>query len=482
MPLNSAVVYVSLAAYLTTEVLFYFIFRLYLIPRANQRTEPHPYRDYGRNRRALLLRILARIEETSKDTNRNVRDVICNFLLQWFQEMKTQDLCPASSASDTSSIAGSEIESEEEASNHSRDKNDEIWTVPGLRKGDMDEFFGWAFFGAACVDLADWQRDELARMYVEIEQRQGLVFPPGTSERYIPRRLTLENVDPLHRPLLVYISVILLKVIAGLYLKSLGFHRHVVSRSGLVGWHRAAREGCEKLLPILFFHGIAPGGLIFYLPMVLAGLANDGRTVFLFENRSISCSLNFSALNEEQTLEGVDEIVTRYLPTGAPVSLVGHSFGSCQLTWLLHDPSFRNRVRQFILMDPVTILLSEPDVMINFIYRKEMNKIRMLASSELVTEYYLRRHFAWYNSELWLEDVPEQVKVLIALSEHDEIVNSPKVKEQLDLFTRRHPRVAKTLDVIYWKHVGHAHCVTSLSKWKEIKNVMLQQELSIAQH
>lgn len=108
-----------------------------------------------------------------------------------------------------------------------------------------------------------------------------------------------------------------------------------------------------------------------------------------------------------------------------------------------------------------------------------MSKIRIVASSELFTEYYLRRHFSWYNSELWLDDVPPDVKVLVALSEHDEIINSPKVKQQLDICSD--VCNIKQYAVIYWEHVGHAKCVSQPSMWKEIKSSMLLQELTLVQ-
>ena len=174
----------------------------------------------------------------------------------------------------------------------------------------------------------------------------------------------------MHRPLALYLAVAFLKRLVGVILRVVfGFER-VVSRHGLVGWYRPSSRDFsmkktseneeEALLPLLFFHGIAPAGFVGYLPTVLAGLASDGRAVFLFENPSISCHLDFRVLTEQETCQGVDEIVKRCLGnTTAPVALVGHSFGSCPMTWLLHHKSFRSRIRQMVLLNPVTILLSE---------------------------------------------------------------------------------------------------------------------------
>jgi hypothetical protein len=286
--------------------------------------------------------------------------------------------------------------------------------------------------------------------------------------------LSLEDVDPLHRPLFVYLLVMVWKMFVGLVLRLAGFQRVSSRKTGLVGWYRPARDAAsEQLLPLLFFHGLAPGGLMFYLPMLLFGLMNDGRTCFLFVNTNITCEIGFKALSENQFVEGVSEIVDKFLSPSRGLSLCGHSFGSVPMTWLMHAGGFRHRIKQFVLLDPVTILLSEPDVMVNFLYKKEVSKIRMLAGSELFTEYYLRRHFFFYNSELWLDDIPDGLQPIIALSEKDEIVNAPNVKEHIEFFG------SKDLKCLYWKGATHAYCVTNLQKWREIKGAMLQQELAL---
>jgi dienelactone hydrolase len=94
-----------------------------------------------------------------------------------------------------------------------------------------------------------------------------------------------------------------------------------------------------------------------------------------------------------------------------------------------------------------------------------------VVSNELFTEHYLRRHFAWYNSELWLEDIPEHTKVLVCLSEEDPIVPAQKVQQEI----KRRPEV----DVLVWENAGHAHCVTRPKTWRQMQMVMKRQEQMI---
>jgi pimeloyl-ACP methyl ester carboxylesterase len=363
----------------------------------------------------------------------------------------------------------------------------------------------WALFGKNHDDLLQWEKDELAYIYRLVHERYDITFAEGHAPHKVPRRLTLEDVSPWHRPLLVYTLVYGFNTLGGALWRLSGFRRYTTT-NGLIYWHAAPRNATTSTSsrpPLLFFHGIAPGGLTVYLPMLLFGLGCKARNrhVFLFENPPIACQLAFDAHSEDETVEGVVEALDRHLQDGdkaSPVTLCGHSFGSCPLTWLLASPQMRPRIGQLVLVDPVTILLSEPDVMNNFLYSRQepsndelpsvnssflsrliawwrRSKIHIVASSELCTEHYLRRHFSWYNSELWLEDIPEHVKVLVCLSEGDEIIHTKKVVKEIELYNSK-KRDSSNLQVILWEGVGHAHCIMSSQNWEEIASAIEEQE------
>ena len=330
--------------------------------------------------------------------------------------------------------------------------------------------------------------------------------------------MTLEPTTARHRPLLVYVIVAVLKFLAGIFLRLHGFRRHR-SKYGLVCWYRcphrrySENEAAEKIkhdnnnnnnngnnkdsyLPMLFFHGIAPCGHVFYLPMILRGLVetpSSKRPIFIFENKTISCSIDLNPLTEDETVDGVIEVLgkmTNYFDErnnsnsnndnhDSLLSLVGHSFGSCPIVWLLADSRIRTKIRQVTLLDPVAILLSEPDVMANFLYAGECtlyNPIHIMASSELFTQLYIRRYFAWYNSELWLDGLPSETKVLVCLSSNDAIVNTGKVTDEL-----KRMRFDNVNNLLVWKDARHGACITSPKKWKEIKERMIRHEQQILQ-
>ncbi len=526
---------VLLCVYLLMEATFLAVFMFYVVPRCNKRTAPKPYRDYGKDRHQLFLRILSRMERTCRARNRKLRPVLDEFMSNWFQRgRRPPQHTILHNSNNMNSVTPpplmaspsmtSELSFDDSWSNDgllssiittTTDDDDDDTTL-GLHKEDVDDFLSGAFFGKTCHDLKEWEVQELQNILDLFLQRTKRTFLlPGKSPSFRPLRLSLEDVDPIPRPLLVYVVVALIKQMANLLLRVFGFQRYT-SKSGLVYWFRPSsststtsldddddHDAKEKHLPFLFFHGIAPAGFTLYLPMVLYGLANDCRPIFLFENPTISCTLGFQALTEEETIQGVQEALSLNVHPDADITLCGHSFGSCQLTWLLHSP-LQRRIKQFILLDPVSILLSEPDVLANFLYSNPCTnnvarcdnqpppptswhaqlwdwlvraQMRLAVSSEVFTEYYLRRHFSWYNSELWLDDLPPHVQVLVCLAERDEITCTAKVVEEIAIHNSQLPdTTTPKVQVIFWNKVGHGYCLTSPKAWQSMKKIMLEQE------
>ena len=452
------------------EVVFYFIFRLYLIPKANKRTQPTPYREpFGSSRVTLLKWILHRIlSDANCGGTKGVIDdrkkaVLSTFLVSWFQE-----IVPPANYLKKSSTVSSYDDCSSDASGSAADggntgANQKLymtspcstsWTIPGLTKENLHIFLAWVLFGKEVDQMDDEDHVEMDACFKYLEEELDISYDLVTPPRYLPRRMSLEDVDPWHRPLVVYVSLGIVKMLAGLFLSLVGF-RFVQSKTGLTGWLRQGKDG---MTPLLFFHGIAPAGFSFYLPLVFQLI--DNRPCLLVDNPNISCVVQFSAVSEDRTVQGVKELVDTYFGGDRKVTLVGHSFGSCPISWLLAS-EMKSRVRDVYLLDPVTILLSNSDVMVNFLYSKgSFSKIRMLASSELFTEYYLRRHFSWYNSELWLKDVTD-IPITVGLAEDDEIVASEKVLA--------HCQQYKNVDVIHWPSAGHAAVVMDPRKWEMVR-------------
>ena len=480
------------------EASFYFLFHWHLLPTANKRVDVHPYRDYQvGERHRIILRCLERLVRTAN--GQSMEEAIRTFLLSWCHENRAVvDLSRFLLSEDIATKKGKRLEgrcssiselsavtafTEDESFSTGSDCSDtecrssnkprhQPWTIEELGRVDADHLFAWAAFGKDLKGLNEEEMDDLEQTFVGCEERFGLYFREGSMHKYTAKRLNLEDITATHRPLLVYLLVFFVRIFAGLVLIASGF-RPCRSKSGMRGWFRPARKATNQL-PLLFFHGIAPGGFAFYLPMVLKGLAVDDRAVFLFENPAISTDLfsGLKPLTERATLDGVREILNRFMPDATDLAVVGHSFGTVPVTWLLHCPEMRHHIRQAVLLDPVTILLTTPDALNSFLYSTKSSNVRLVAN-ELLVQNYIRRHFPYYNSDLWFEDLPtEDCDVLVCLAECDDVIDAPKVRRE----SERHLNRQDSSGVIYWNKSNHGDCVLQKRKWSEIKTWMVQQE------
>lgn len=524
--------------YILFEIGFFFHYHRNLIPFANQicpTRPPAPYRDYRDvgERAKLLSRIIDRRLEAHYHLTKSTQEVVSasevlyNFIESWFCKKKVDDikyrrfseqldsttlgvgLCPPLSLSSYSFGGTSNITDDDGFTSSSNDSlpqlvnNKNVQKNTGsLRRDNMDEFLSWAFFGVdyATVESDTNMNEALGQFYTILQSKAGLQFEPGKNTHFIPRWFTFERVQSLYRPFGVYAAMALIQFTANCVLYIMGFRQYTCEK-GLRYWHRSATRQQQQYSPFLFFHGIAPGGHVPYLPMVMLGLLRGERSshrdIFFFENKPVSYSLCFDALSEEDTVHGVLEAIHQHLDSYQMKNLMlcGHSFGSCQLTWMINSPQLKSRVRSMILLDPVNILLHEPDVVVNFLYTRNPDhedsyngkpgsligklirffnetKIHLVASSELFVEYYLRRNFAWYNSELWLEDIPLDVKVLVCLAKNDEIANAKKIERELS----RLGKSRNNIQTIVWNAVGHAHCISNPDRWSEICDAMIKME------
>jgi pimeloyl-ACP methyl ester carboxylesterase len=327
-------------------------------------------------------------------------------------------------------------------------------SISQIRIGNLASFVAWAIFQSTDSNLSEEDRgklEEMVTMLVEYCQKQGLEFEAGYNPTLRHVSMTIEPVNFIHRPLLLYaIRSIVYNVLEFWAVSVLGFVCH--SHAGLRYWHRP-RKGCDEndtnagesptrskkkkakkedeephripgsQTPLVFFHGICSGWLS-YCAVIRALLANGEREMILVELDAIRINtLCFDMPSVREFSDAVKAILGRH--SIKQVSLVGHSFGSITAAWFVK--SYPACVQHLTLLDPVSILLSLPDVAYNFLYRAPSTLsekiIYYMASREVTVAHMLHRHFWWHQNILWLEDLPARIGVVVGLAEKDEVTN-----------------------------------------------------------
>ena len=146
--------------------------------------------------------------------------------------------------------------------------------------------------------------------------------------------------------------------------------------------------------------------------------------------------------------------------------LVAHSYGSVISTYLLQSPLTVDRVGPMVLVDPVSILLHQPDVAYNFTTRQPRkaneHQLYYFASMDMGVAHTLYRHFFWNECILWKEDVQGK-DVTVSCSGRDLIVDTKAVAKYLvtddehnGVCSQTKKWKGKGLDVLWFKDLDHA--------------------------
>ena len=117
-----------------------------------------------------------------------------------------------------------------------------------------------------------------------LQERVGVVFPPGLDPAQKSMRLTLDPVSAMHRPLLLYSAQAVSSSVSKLVLRlAFGFTRKKLG--GFHYWHKIRSDAQRRdKLPLVFIHGLGQG-LLAYLHFLYHVRDRD---VFLVELSHIS--------------------------------------------------------------------------------------------------------------------------------------------------------------------------------------------------
>lgn len=306
-------------------------------------------------------------------------------------------------------------------------------SVESIRLDNLRSFLSWVMYAEFLKNLTPQQFDNVDTLIDYISTTHKMTFQPGHNPKVHHVHMTLEPLKYFHHPLVFYILVGIKNIFTDISLQALGYQKRY-SR-GVTYWYRPSScPDDDILIPTVFFHGITTGWSIYSL---LINQLSSQRSVFLFELDGIKIhSLNFELGSPDHYCDVIRRVLDRHHIQ--QINLVGHSFGTITVGWFIKR--YPQYVSHLTLIDPVSLLLSQPEVAYNFLYRVPSNFIETVisygAAKEITIAYALRRNFWWYQNELWLEDISPSIGVHVSLAGSDEVCNSKAVLEYLEICQR----------------------------------------------
>ncbi|KAF2810786.1 uncharacterized protein BDZ99DRAFT_414977 [Mytilinidion resinicola] len=380
-----------------------------------------------------------------------------------------------------------------------------------IKRENIKDFFRWAFLNTADYDPAD--DEELETYITGVENLLGRKIEPGRGPAKC-LRLTIDEVDMMHRSFLWYCIVGLVDGATAVHFKFRGFSLYRTSLRRffdvfplrpftLLCTHHSPAEHTsywyrphtsKTKLPVLFIHGIGIG-LYPYVQFVAEINQSDDYDssdgdvgIIAVEIMPICMRITPAALAKEAMCMEINSILEKH--GWNKFVLVSHSYGTVISTHLLQNPIVAPKIGPILLIDPVTFLLHLPDVAYNFTARKPStaneHQLYYLASKDMGVAHTLSRHFFWNENILWLEDIVDH-NVTVSLSGRDLIVNTEAVGRYLvgassdgsasgwsddDGGWKQEPWIGEGLDVLWWPQADHAQVFDMVRARKKLVKVV----------
>lgn len=365
--------------------------------------------------------------------------------------------------------------------------------APGGRvlRDNVADWLLWALFSARSTEVLEEWEEELDYYISVMGDYVGYPISRGSNPDIQCLRLTMDPVHMVHRPFIWYMIVCLVDTLTSISLHLQGFTHHntrkwfhafpprpllaLFSRSSsdtetnVPYWYRPHYSPTK--LPILVIHGIGIG-LYPYVAFLRELAAQDPDVgILAVEILPISMHITAPPLARDAMCAAIMRILDAH---GLHrVVVTGHSYGTVVAAHLLRrqqgtatnssttqgaeqPPQEENHssvettatptnanlneptIVAAVLVDPIPFLLHHPAVAYNFVYRRPRHanewQLWYFASRDADIARALARHFFWFESILFREDVmgagragEKKPRVAVSLAGRDQIVDAQAV-------------------------------------------------------
>lgn len=314
---------------------------------------------------------------------------------------------------------------------------------------DATDFLTWAMFSSEPSQISADKRQEVAQAVHQIESFTSHSFRMRQPNEQPLRsmRSTIEPLRHFHKPLMFYL------VTQGLFglglsneMRRLQFQEH---QSGDFKYFLKRAEGATATsttaaAPIFFLHGV--GGLAAYLPLI-QGLSQMGRDVVAVEMSYVSLHVSPNVPTIDQHVALLREVRQRHGYADRKVVLIGHSWGTNVMSWLIKASP--DAIQTAVFLDPVNFMLHLRDITYAWFYERDrldsvvvgadgsvarsvplisVSSVVSLVKTELFAVNALQRPLAWFRNSLFAPELERTgIESLAVVSTNDHIVPHAEV-------------------------------------------------------
>lgn len=323
------------------------------------------------------------------------------------------------------------------------------------------EFLSFAYFKIYHLkDLTLEHREELVKYREKIYKEFG-ALPNVYKQNVVCMKNSLDPITPNVKahPLILYVVVRLFLgiICTRIMLWYFGFTRYEGDLNVVCYVKKPAasdRNGSSKFesevnsVPLLFFHGIGIGWLP-YIRWFQKFSTHKSRPVIIIEQPNVA--VEFPNPFMPISMKGMCDVVKKILHKPdylgiktnnnnnivEKIDLLGHSYGTCPVTWILRH--FSHNIRNVTYVDPVCMQLYRADVCKRFLYSPSaLNMIDAFVShllQDIGITRTLMRSFDWFDNTLFLNEL-EHVDAEIILSEKDHFTPTKGIAEDIESWDR----------------------------------------------
>lgn len=324
-----------------------------------------------------------------------------------------------------------------------------------IHKKNYKFFLAWYLYTSTYHQLTIEETKCIKELTFDMIQKFNLPIQTETdvcNETIQHCALGVEPIYFIHQPLVLTLSFHFIDIYNRLFFFHLkGFRKYRCETIDY--WYYS--HPTSKQSPFFFLHGIGIGWNR-YLTMISEMM--KARSVILICYDGIVIHTNSMKVENHLELnQCMNSILERHkIDT---VSLIAHSWGTFLASWLIKlNPQ---KISYITLLDPVALFVHFPQTVYVFAYKKPETisewMFYLFVRKNIKIVNLLSRNFAWYNSILEIEDIPENIGVLISISTNDELLHIPSAMEMLDLWIENtvEKKRQKPIEKLYWDNFYH---------------------------